>query len=84
MECISLTSVVIPDSVTSIGSLAFRDCYSLTSVVIPDSVTSIGSMAFRDCTSLTIYCEATSRPSGWYSDWNYSSCPVVWGYNANA
>ena len=47
------TSVTIPDSVTSIGSYAFRDCTSLTSVTIPDSVTSIGWYAFRGCDSLT-------------------------------
>ena len=52
-DCDSLTSVVIPDSVTTIGSYAFRDCDSLTSVVIPDSVTSIGSYAFYSCSRLT-------------------------------
>ena len=78
--CRSLTSVVIPDSVTSIGKYAFDGCYSLKSVIIPDSVTGIGYYAFYSCTSLTIYCEASSKPSGWHSDWNRSNCPVVWGY----
>ena len=82
-SCDSLTSIVIPDSVTSIGSDAFRDCDSLTSIVIPDSVTSIDRYAFLSCDSLTIYCEATSQPSGWDSAWNYSNCPVVWGYKAD-
>ena len=45
--------VVIPDSVTSIGTAAFSGCYRLTSVTIPDSVTSIGSGAFSDCSGLT-------------------------------
>ena len=45
--------MTIPNSVTSIGSYAFKDCTSLTSVTIPDSVTSIGYYAFYDCTSLT-------------------------------
>ena len=45
-------AVVIPDSVTEIGSSAFFRCYSLTSVTIPDSVTTIGEKAFR-CSSLT-------------------------------
>ena len=78
--CSSLTSITIPDSVTSIGSWAFSSCTSLTSITIPDSVTSIGKVEFEDCESLTIYCEATSKPSGWDSNWNYSNCPVVWGY----
>ena len=46
-------TVVIGDSVQSIGNLAFYGCNSLTSVTIPDSVTSIGSYAFWYCTSLT-------------------------------
>ena len=51
--CYSLTSVTIPDSITSIGEDAFADCSSLTSVTIPDSVTSIGEYAFYNCSSLT-------------------------------
>jgi hypothetical protein len=43
----SLTSVTIPNRVTSIGNFAFRDT-NLSSVTIPDSVTSIGNNAFRD------------------------------------
>ena len=88
--CTSLKSVIIPDSVTSIGDYAFCNCRSLTSIVIPDSVTSIGSSAFSSCTSLAIYCEASSEPSGWDSDWNqsyqngeYTYIPVVWGYKGN-
>ncbi len=78
--CSSLTSITIPSSVTSIGSYAFSGCSSLTSIIIPDSVTSIGDFAFHECSNLTIYCEASSKPSGWYSNWNFSNCPVVWGY----
>ena len=51
--CLNLTSVTIPNSVTSIGNGAFHGCTRLTSVTIPDSVTSIGEYAFYDCTSLT-------------------------------
>ncbi|MBQ5668479.1 MAG: leucine-rich repeat protein, partial [Peptococcaceae bacterium] len=37
--------MTIPDSVTTIGDLAFDGCDSLTSVTIPDSVTTIGDLA---------------------------------------
>ena len=78
--CSNLTSIEIPNSVTSIDNSAFWDCSNLTSIVIPNSVTSIGFCAFDDCSKLIIYCEAESKPSGWDSSWNYSDCPVVWGY----
>ena len=50
-QYVGLTSVTIPNSVTSIGEYAFRYC-SLTSVTIPNSVTSIGNGAFEACYSL--------------------------------
>ena len=51
--CTSLTSVHIPESVTSIGEKAFYYCESLTSIYIPEGVTSIGTNAFYGCSSLT-------------------------------
>ena len=71
-------NTIIPDSVTSIGDLAFSGCTSLlTSITIPDSVTSIGSQAFYGCTSLTsIYIPSSvttiSASSSSYSP--FSSC----------
>ena len=52
-NCTELTSVTIPDSVTSIGNCAFYGCSGLTSVTIPDSVTLIGDGAFYRCSGLT-------------------------------
>ena len=48
-----ITSVVIPDGITSIDNLQFDGYSGITSITIPDSVTSIGSSAFRGCSSLT-------------------------------
>ena len=49
----TITSIVIPGSVTSIRSSAFSGCSGLTSVEIPNSLTSIGNYAFSGCTGLT-------------------------------
>ena len=46
-------SYIIPNSVTSIGSSAFKHCTHLTNITIPNSVTSIGGGAFSNCTQMT-------------------------------
>ena len=43
----SITEIVIPDVITSIGNYTFNSCTSLASVTIPSSVTSIGNSAFQ-------------------------------------
>jgi len=48
-----LTSVTIPNSMSSIGRLTFRGCRNLTSVTIPNSVTLIAYGAFDSCSALT-------------------------------
>ncbi len=75
--CANLKSITFGENsqLKTIGEYAFYGCSSLTSIIIPSSVTSIGSYAFADCSSITIYCEASSKPSGW--DFN-TSRPVVW------
>ncbi len=52
-DCTGLTSVTIPDSVTTIADGAFSDCTGLTSVTIPDRVMDINNGAFVGCTGLT-------------------------------
>ncbi len=75
LECSSLTSIVIPDSVTAIGGSAFCYCGNLTSIVIPDSVTSIGYQAFWNCDSLT-----KVNYTGTIDDW---AMIEFGGYSAN-
>ena len=48
----NVKSVELPDSVKSIGNLAFSRCQSLTDITIPEGVTSIGEEAFYECRSL--------------------------------
>lgn len=49
----NLTSIIIPDSVVSIGNHAFHGCSGLDSITIPKSVTSVGDYAFQACFYLT-------------------------------
>ena len=46
-SCVNLTSIIIPDSVKSIGDGAFWSCSALSNITLPDNVTSIGDGAFR-------------------------------------
>lgn len=48
-----ITSIIIPDSVTSIGEKAFHHCSNLTNIVIPDSVTEISFGLLLGCINLT-------------------------------
>ncbi len=51
--CTELKSIIIPDSVKSIGNSSFKDCNNLTSVTIGNGVTTIGFSAFNGCSKLT-------------------------------
>ncbi|GHU32309.1 hypothetical protein FACS1894172_08690 [Spirochaetia bacterium] len=66
-----LTSISIPNSVTSIAQAAFSNCRSLTSVIIGNSVTSIGDHAFYN-TALTSVIIPDSVIS--ISDYAFNSC----------
>jgi hypothetical protein len=60
--CPSLSSVAISDTVTTIGSMAFRDA-KLSEVVIPASVTAISSYTFNGCTELVKITFLGDKPS---------------------
>ncbi len=53
MACWNLTSVIVPNSVTSIEASAFNLCTSLTSVNIPNTITTIEGGTFFACQKLT-------------------------------
>ena len=66
---------IIPDSVTSIGILAFEYCQNLRSITIPDSVANIWASAFTNCSRLSsIYYGGTIE------DWN---CINIFGDNSS-
>ncbi len=48
----AFSAIILPDSLTSIGNLAFRSCKNLTEIVIPEGVTMIGSQVFISCEKL--------------------------------
>ena len=70
--CDSLSEIVIPSSVTSIGDWAFYGCDSLSEIVIPSSVTSIGDSAFSGCRSLSEIVIPSSVTS--IGDWALNGC----------
>ena len=51
----SITTIILPEGLTSIGSEAFDGCWNLTSVSIPEGVTRIGDWAFQDCDELLTF-----------------------------
>lgn len=51
-SCYNLTTITIPDSITTISDYAFNDCINLTSINIPNSVGYIGDDAFAGCSNL--------------------------------
>ena len=58
----AITSVTIPNSVTSIGESAFEFCRAFTSVTIPAGVTHIGGAAFHYCSALTSVTVRSATP----------------------
>ena len=72
---VNVTTLTIPDGVTSIGRYAFIDCRNITKVIIPNSVTNLGGSAFAGCNS-AIYDTKTvpgvQLVDGWAVDYTES------------
>ena len=63
-NCKSLTNIVLPEGLTTIGQQSFKGCTSLKSITIPKSVTKIDAYYIDGCNALTdIYYKGT--PSEW-------------------
>lgn len=74
----SITSIQIPNGLTSIRQNAFRSCTLLTSATIPSSVTSIGNWAFIDCTSLTsVTVKSTTPPTAGTNLFNNTHADLI-------
>lgn len=50
---ISLTNVLLPANLTSIGNYAFWECTGLTDIKIPNTVTTMGEGTFKGCITMT-------------------------------
>ena len=68
----NVTSVKIPEGVTSIGDWAFSGCSNLSTIAIPESVTSVGAAAFSGCSKLRTITIPESVTS--VSDSTFSGC----------
>ena len=61
-KCTNLKSIIIPDTVVDISSMALVDCSSLTEITIPAGVETIGMQAFYNCTSLASITSLATTP----------------------
>ena len=72
-----LTSIEIPNSVTTIGEWAFSYCTALTNIEIPNSVTTIGDNAFRNCTALTDVIFEENSQLDTIGEWAFEYCESI-------
>jgi len=59
----NISSIIIPNCVTSIGNSAFVNCTSLSSITLPNGITSIGNTVFYGCTNLSAVFFEGNAPS---------------------
>ncbi len=51
-DCSAITTVILPDTLKTVGASAFENCAALRGMNIPESVAVIGPRAFYDCSNL--------------------------------
>ena len=74
-DCISLESIVIPNSLNAIGEQLFGNCRSLKSIVVPQNVTDIMFAAFDGCVSLESVVIANGEVRVWGDV--FRNCPSL-------
>ena len=75
----NISTVSIPNSVTTIGNFAFNQCLNLTSVTIPNSVATIGGRAFAACVnleSITLPNNITNISDGCFTHCGFASVTI--------
>ena len=75
-----VTSLAIPEGVTSIGDYAFYDCNSLRSIALPSTITSIGKDAFYNCNDVSSLFVKSTVPPTYASGNNFSGMKIYVPY----
>ncbi|MBR4055592.1 MAG: leucine-rich repeat domain-containing protein, partial [Rikenellaceae bacterium] len=75
--CTNLSNITLPNGLLYIGDWVFT-YDNIRQIIIPESVSTIGAYAFSY--PINILCKASSKPSGWYSEWSDKKAFVVWNF----
>ena len=78
-NCENITEIILPSTLTKIGSFAFEGCKKIKAITIPASVTAIGQDAFKGCRKLKIKASIpeSEKPPAWAEGWD-GNRPVEW------
>ena len=74
--------IILPNTVTGIGSYAFHGCSSLNRIFIPATVTRAGTSILPPNANLRVCCAHIKVPSGWDRNWNLYRTPIIWHADA--
>ena len=73
-----ITSIVLPNTITSINAGAFDGCRSLTKIVLPEQLTNIGAASLANCTALQeLSIPSTVTSFGSYTFGNCSNLKTI-------